>query len=73
MSFLKKLDLFMEEREYEGKIKGISKRLRDNPKNEAVMIKLRELYNQREGLKVALEKKEVEIDFCLNFLYYNDL
>jgi hypothetical protein len=73
MGFLKNLEAYAEEKKYENDLKKISKRLRDNPKNDAVMRKLEQLYREREAIKVSLEKKEVEIDFCLHFLYYNDL
>lgn len=73
VDFLKNLREYTEEKSYENKLKGISKRLRSNPKNNQVIQKLKQLYDERERLKVELEKRETEIDFCLNYLHYNDL
>ena len=73
MSFLDKIEAYIEEKSNDSKLKSISKRLRENPKNFGVMKKLEQLYIERERLKKELEKRETEIDFCLNILYYNDI
>lgn len=73
MGFLDNIDSYLKERKNESRLNTISKRLRNNPDNKGVMKKLNILYEERQALKKALEKKELEIDFCLNYLYYNDL
>lgn len=73
MSFLDKIEAYMEETAHENRLKKISNRLRNNPKNKPVIKRLEQLYNEREKLKKDLEKKETEIDFCLLYLYKNDI
>lgn len=73
MKFIDKLEAYADEISHESRLKKISQRLRNNPKNKVVIKKLEQLYIERERLKKDLEKKETEIDFCLLFLHKNDL
>lgn len=73
MGFFNKVEQYINEKEKASQLKGISNRLRNNPNNKEVIQKLNFLYNEREQLKKEIEKKEIEIDFCINYLYYNDL
>lgn len=72
MNILDKIEKYANEKKDEKRLKGITRRLREDPHNIKVLSKLEELYAERERLKTALHNRELEIDACIFMLYYND-